>query len=166
MNPLILETVILGLSAALFWGLIMAAAAVAELATLNLVSIWFVAAALIAMIAALLGASLTVQFVLFAACSIGGFLIFILLIRPKLGKRLITPTNADRIMNKEGVVTDAINPTSGGGLIRVEGQVWSARTEDETFIPKGTPVRVIGLRGVKAIVVPVEPLESEQEPEP
>ena len=153
MDPFVMVSVILGLSAALFWGLVLAIAAVVELVTLNLVSIWFAVAALIAMVAALLDASLTVQFILFGASSIAGFLAFIFLVRPKLGKRVLTPTNADRIMNKEGVVTDTIDSTTGTGLIRVEGQVWSARTEEEGILAKGTPVRVIGLRGVKAIVV-------------
>ncbi len=156
MEPILMATAILGLSAALFWGLVLAVAAVAELVTLNLVSIWFAVAALIAMIAALLGASLMVQFILFAVCSIVGFLIFTLLIRPKISKRVPTPTNADRILNKEGVVTDTINSTTGGGLIRVEGQIWSARTEEEGFIAKGSQVRVVNIRGVKAIVEPVE----------
>ncbi len=163
MDPFVMVSVILGLSAALFWGLVLAIAAVVELVTLNLVSIWFAVAALIAMIAALLDASPMVQFILFGASSIAGFLAFIFLVRPKLGKRVLTPTNADRIMNKEGVVTDTIDSTTGTGLIRVEGQVWSARTEEEGMLAKGTPVRVIGLRGVKAIVVALgeasEPLE-------
>ncbi|NLA95528.1 MAG: NfeD family protein [Clostridiaceae bacterium] len=156
MEPIMLLTAILGLSAVLFWGLVLAVAAVTELVTLNLVSIWFAVAALIAMIAALLDASLMVQFILFAVCSIVGFLIFTLLIRPKLSKRAPTPTNADRILNKEGVVTDTIHSTKGSGLIRVEGQIWSARTEEEGVLAKGSLVRVVAIRGVKAIVEPVE----------
>lgn len=161
MDPFVMVTVILGLSAALFWGLVLAIAAVAELATLNLVSIWFAAGALIAMIAALLDAPPMVQFILFGVSSIAGFLVFMFLIRPKLDRRAVTPTNADRIMNKEGVVTDPVDSTKGSGLIRVEGQIWSARTEEEGLLPKGTPVRVTGIRGVKAIV---EPIEASSEP--
>ena len=164
MNPVMMAA-ILGLSAALFWGLILAVTVVAELVTLILVSIWFAAGALGALIAALLDASLTVQFVLFAGLSVAGFLIFTLWIRPRLAKRVVTPTNADRIMYKEGVVTNTIDSTTGAGLIRVEGQIWSARTEDEESLPKGTPVRVIDIRGVKAIVEPLEEAVETKQPE-
>ena len=44
---------------------------VAELATVGLISIWFAAGALISLFAAMLGAPLPVQIVLFLAISIG-----------------------------------------------------------------------------------------------
>lgn len=161
MRTLLTAGPILGLPAALFWVLVLVVAAVAELATLNLVSLWFAVAALIALLASLLGASTAVQLILFVIFSLAGFLVFIIWIRPRLGRRVITPTNADRIMGKEGVVTVPLDPTSGAGLIRVQGQIWSALSEQERVIPEGTAVRVVGIRGVKAIVEPVEEGQEE-----
>lgn len=163
MNTLFLAVTILGLTDALFWGLILAMTVMAELATLNLISLWFALAALAALITALLGGSLMLQFILFVVLSIGGFLIFIFFIRPKLGKRVITPTNADRILGKEGVVLEKIDSETAKGQIKVEGQIWSARVAGDGMIQEGTRVRVKEIRGVKAIVEPIhsinEPLE-------
>ncbi len=152
MNRFLEAVPILGISSALFWGIILAVAAIVEISTFNLVSIWFVVAALVAMIAALLGASLPLQLVLFAVLSVAGFLVFMLLVRPRLEKRPVTPTNADRVLNQEGVVIETIDSLTGRGLVKVEGQTWSARLEGEGRIPEGALVRITGLRGVKVIV--------------
>ncbi len=147
---------ILGLSAIVFWVLIFAMAVIVELVTYNLVSIWFAVAALAAMIASIFEASLVLQFVLFGLLSIAGFLLFTMVIRPRLGQRVIAPTNADRILDKEGVVTEEIHSVLGTGLVKVEGQVWSARIEGDGLVKVGTLVRVVAIRGVRAIVSPVE----------
>lgn len=151
----------LGMTSTLFWGLILAIAVIVELSTLNLVSTWFAFAALASMVASLLGASLLLQFILFALFSLLGFLLFALVIRPRLGQRPITPTNADRILDKEGVVVETIHSTTGKGLVKVEGQTWSARLEGDGILREGAFVRVTGIRGVKALV---EPLDGEIEP--
>lgn len=153
MKPILLAAApILGLPPALFWGLVLAVAAIAEIATLNLVSIWFVAGALAAMVAAFLGASLPVQLILFGLLSVLGFLAFMFLVKPRLGKRPITPTNADRVLGKEGVVIETIDSMTGRGLVKVEGQTWSARLAAEGKIQEGSLVRVTGIRGVKVVV--------------
>lgn len=139
----------------IFWGIVLVAMAVLELSTLNLVSIWFALAALISLISALLGASLPVQFVIFVFCSAVGFLIFTLLIRPKIQKARSIPTNADRIVGEEGIVLEIISPLEDTGLIRVKGQIWSARTDSKVPIEKDELVRVVSIRGVKAVVIPL-----------
>ena len=156
MKIVMLATDILGMSAALFWGLVLIVTVILELATLNLVSVWFSIAALVAMIAAFLGASLVLQFVLFILLSVIGFLVFVFVVRPKLDKRAITATNVDRIVGKEGVVVDTICSTTGSGLIKVSGQTWSARLEDEGRLEEGTAIRVKEIRGVKAIVEAID----------
>ncbi|MGI6157053.1 MAG: NfeD family protein [Saccharofermentanales bacterium] len=147
---------ILGVQDVLFWGIILAISAIAEIATMNLVSIWFVVGALVALVVGLLGGSVALQFIFFAVLSVAGFLLFVLVIKKRRNVREITPTNADRILHKEGVVTETIDALTGRGQIKVAGQVWSARMDaEEGTIPKGTRVRVIGLVGVKAVVQPM-----------
>ena len=156
MKIVLLATDILGLSAAFFWGLVLIITAVAELATMNLVSIWFSAAALITMVAAFFGASVALQFIIFVLLSVLGFLIFAFLIRPKLARHSITATNADRIVGKEGIVVETICSTTGTGLIKVRGQTWSARLEEEGRLEEGMPIRVKEIKGVKAIVEAID----------
>ncbi len=143
-----------------FWGIVLLAMVVLEVSTLNLVSIWFALAALVSLIAALLGASLPIQFVLFVFCSAVGFLIFTLFIRPKIQKMRTIPTNADRIIGEIGQVIEDISPLEDKGLIKVKGQMWSARTDLPNLIEKDTLVRVIDIRGVKAVVEPYDSTEQ------
>ncbi len=65
---------------------------------------------------------------------------------PKMEK-----TNADRILDQEGVVVEEIDNLNASGQIKIGGAVWSARAGEEV-IPPGTRVRVVRIEGVKAIV--------------
>ncbi|HNZ63047.1 MAG TPA: NfeD family protein [Bacillota bacterium] len=154
---------IVGVSDLLFWGIVLAIAAVAELATLNLVSLWFIFGAVGSLIAALAGASVALQFTIFFSLSGIGFLVFFFIVKPKLVRQEVKATNADRIIGKEGVVIETIHSLTGSGQIKVQGQIWSAKTETEGIIPEGELVNVLGITGVKAIVEPldgsVQPLE-------
>ena len=64
-------------------------------------------------------------------------------------------TNAYSIIGKKGIVTQDINNTLGVGQIKISNEVWSAKTENEVKIEKGTEVKVIKIDGVKAVVEPI-----------
>ena len=113
--------------------------------TAGLVSIWFCAGSLVALVATWLGASLPVQIGLFAIVSVVAMARKWL--HPKMEK-----TNADRILDQEGVVVEEIDNLNASGQIKIGGAVWSARAEGEEVIPPGTRVRVARIEGVKAIV--------------
>lgn len=124
---------------------------VLELATVTLVSIWFVAGAIAALIASLLGASFGVQIGVFVLVS-AVLLIFTMPVVKRLLKKDSVPTNADRVVGKEGIVTEEINETEGSGKIKVMGSVWSARSNDGSIIPEGETVEVTEISGVRTIV--------------
>ena len=151
----LLNVTILGISDWIFWLFIAVLASVIEISTLNLVSIWFIAAAIFTVVASLLGASLALQLVIFFSASVIGLLMFIFVVRPrymKNGGRTVA-TNADRIIGKVGIVTETIDTEIGRGLIRVDNQIWSARSEDEEdIIEPGAEVLILTIRGVKAVV--------------
>ena len=135
------------------WLILLVLFGIVEAATVGLFSIWFTAGALAAMIAALLHAPLWLQIVLFLAVSF----VTLLLVRPLAKKFLIPsfqPTNADRIIGQEAVVTETIDNLQGRGLVAVEGTVWTARSEDERPIAAGTVVKVLRIEGVKVFVEP------------
>ena len=73
------------------------------------------------------------------------------LVKRKLDAKKI-PTNADRVIGAEAVVTQEIDPLNGSGLVKVFGQVWSAKSEDETEIAVGEKVTVKQIQGVKLVV--------------
>lgn len=64
-------------------------------------------------------------------------------------------TNAYSIIGKKGVVIQDINNTLGVGQIKISSEVWSAKTENEVTIEKGTEIKIIRIDGVKAVVEPI-----------
>ncbi len=142
----------------IFWLVIMLIALAFEVATVNLVSIWFVVGAIASLIASFAGLSTVAQTVIFFAVSIVGLLVFILVFKPKMqgGQGRNTPTNADRVIGQEGLVIMPIVAYEKPGLIQVMGQEWSAVAEDPaSSIEVGTKVSVLRLSGVKAVVRPL-----------
>ncbi len=133
------------------WLALMVVFVVLEAVTAALVSIWFCAGALVALlIAAFWPAAVFVQvlafFIVSAAC--------LLALRP-LTRKLVHPkrvhTNADANIGKVGQVTAFICPGQSG-KVKLNGQVWSARSDAE--IPIGRWCRVQGIEGVTLLVVP------------
>ena len=124
-----------------------------EVATLNLVSIWFAVGGLAAFIALSLGASFLVQLIVFAVVSA----VMLCLIRPlttDILKPKGTKTNADRIIGETAIVTEQISNASNKGQIKISGQIWSAKSDDGNVINEGETVKIIAISGVKAIVEP------------
>ena len=135
------------------WVAVMALAAFVEAATPMLVSIWFSVGALVAMLAAYFGASITVQLLLFVFVSSAA----LVGLRP-LAKRFIdphiVPTNADRLLGGEAQVTETIDNERSAGAVYIDGKTWTARSEDGNIIPAGEQVEVVRMEGVKLFVRP------------
>lgn len=122
----------------------------------GLISIWFALGALAALIAALMGAPLWLQVVWFLVISI----VALILTRPLVRKYVngkVMPTNADRILGHDCVVTEAIDNLKGTGAVSVDGKVWTARMDEaDGKAEKGAVLHVLRIEGVKLIVKPKE----------
>ena len=129
-----------------------------EIATLGLTTVWFAAGALAAFLAGILGAGLAVQIVLFLVVSI----VLLVLTRPvalKYFNNKRQSTNVESMIGRQGVVLETIDTIKSQGLVEVDGETWSARTDEpEGVIPKDTVVSVEGVQGVKLIVKKKEEL--------
>lgn len=135
----------------LMWLIFAVVFLVLELSTVSLVSIWFVAGAVCALLAAAIGLSVGVQIAIFIAAT-GILLIFTKPAVKKYIHKETEATNFDRVIGKEGTVTQKIDEAEGKGQIKVLGAVWSAKSDDGVEIPEGEKVEVIGVEGVKVIV--------------
>lgn len=127
---------------------------VIEAATSQLVSIWFVAGAVVAMVFALFDLPVWSQVVAFVAVS-GAVLA---LLRPVILKRTRAarvPTNADMVVGQTAVVLTDIDNDISAGRVEVMGADWSARSENGKLIKKGDRVRVLRIEGVRLIVTPI-----------
>lgn len=135
------------------WAGMLVAFLVLEAVTVQLVSIWFAAGALGALIANLCGANLTIQVVVFTVLALGSLAATRPLVK-KFISRKAQSTNADRNIGATAVVLEEINNLQGKGQVRVNGMVWTARSTSGVIIPKEAFVTVEKIEGVKLIVAP------------
>ena len=131
---------------------------VLEALTAGLVSIWFVAGGLAALLAAISGLGTTAQVVLFILVSAAALILTRPLVKRYTQGRAI-PTNADRVFGQKAKVTEAIDNENSTGAVYVDGKTWSARSADGSVIPAGTQVRIEKMEGVKLFVTSLEKME-------
>ncbi len=117
----------------------------------GLISIWFAAGALAAMFSAMFGAALWLQLALFVLVSA----VALAVTRPLAARFLnarTQATNADRLIGKPAVVTEAVNNLQATGAVKIDGRVWTARSADDAVFNEGSIVKVVRIEGVKLIV--------------
>ena len=135
----------------LFWLAAAVALLAAEGLTVNLVSIWFAVGAVGGLAASWLGASLLVQFAVFALVSFVCLLVtrpLVRRLRPAAPKGL----DADGNLGRTGLVLTPIRPGCEG-RVRVDGLDWQARAEIPLAV--GDRCKVTAVDGAVLIVVPV-----------
>ena len=120
-----------------------------ELATEQLVSIWFVFGGIVGLFASILHFRFLTQLMTFAISSAIALILFRPVIYQRLSKKL-THTNADRVLDRLGRVLETVDGERG--RVRADGKDWSARSFDGGTIEKGEQVRVLRIEGVKLIV--------------
>lgn len=129
--------------------------ALLEAASPALVSIWFAAGAVGALLTSLFSSLFWVQLLVFFALS--GILLAAT--RPlcrRYMKGRNQPTNADMLIGQTATVTEDISNVKAAGRVYLSGQSWAARSLDGGDIPKSTLVRVDHIEGVKLLVSPVQ----------
>ena len=106
------------------WLVVILICAFLEAITVNLVTIWFIASGVVAMIASIFTDSLLIQTGIFVLL---GIVLLITTRRPL--QRLVNvqkeKTNLDRIYNMTGVVTEEILKNKSG-VVKVDGKYWTA----------------------------------------
>nr|WP_297883840.1 NfeD family protein [uncultured Blautia sp.] len=140
----------------LIWLGIVALFLVIEAATVGLTTIWFAGGALIAAIAAWIGAGEAVQWILFIAVSLV-LLIFTRPVAVRYMNKDVEKTNVERLMGQKAVVIQEIDNLNQTGLVRVGDVEWMARTKsDDVQIPEKAVVVIKEVQGVKLIVEEVK----------
>ncbi len=128
---------------------------VLEIFTVGFLVFWFGIAALLAMLVSFITNNLIIQTTVFVISS--ALLIFATkpLVK-KLSNKDNIKTNVYSLTGKKAIVIEDIDWATGSGQIKIEGQVWSAKTKEQLNIPKGTEVEVESIEGVKAYVKPLK----------
>lgn len=134
-----------------FWLLASGVFFIIEIFTVGFLIFWLGIGSLLAMVVSLFTTNIIVQTTVFVISS--GLLIFAT--RPlfnKISKKDSVPTNVYSVIGKKAIVTEDIDWTTGTGQIKFEGQVWSAKTDSQINISKGSEVEIVKIEGVKAFV--------------
>lgn len=137
---------------ALKWLIVIIICCILEAITVNLVSVWFIASGIVALIASFFTDSLTIQLGIFVILGI-----FLLITTRKPLQKLVNQkkekTNIDRIYDMTGIVTEEISKNKSG-VVKIDGKYWTA-ISDET-IPKQSIVKVLSINSTKLKVKKVE----------
>ena len=124
---------------------------IAEVTTVQLVSVWFVIGAICAAVTTFFTDSLPIQLIVFAGVSLLALVITRPLVKRFKKKNIIVSTNADRVIGETGVMLSDLADSEKVGQVKVGGAVWSAKC-DNPPLGKGDRVRVLAIDGVKLIV--------------
>ena len=136
----------------IFWLIAAGIFFIIEMATIGFLVFWLGIGALLAMVTSFLTDSILIQVIVFVITSI----LLLIFTRPLVNKFVKVPkevkTNAYSIIGKKGIVISAINNIEGSGQIKIDGEVWSAKSANDDDIAKDTEVEIIEIDGVKAVV--------------
>jgi len=125
---------------------------IAEIITTGFLIFWLSIGALFAMIVSFFIKNIIIQTSVFVISSA----ILILATKPLINKIPVkkVATNYCSLKGKKAIVTQDIDSINGTGQVKIAGELWSAKSENDINIPKGTEVTVLNVEGVKAIVEP------------
>ena len=136
----------------IFWLILLIICIGIEAATMGLTTIWFAGGALVAIFAAVVGAPIWLQAIIFIVVS----LVLLFFTRPiavKYFNKDRVKTNVESMVGRQAIVISEIDNLQGIGQVTVGGQEWSARSaEDQVRIAVGAVVVVVAINGVKLIV--------------
>ena len=134
---------------AIYWIILFFVLLFIELATVNLVSIWFAIGAISAFITSFFTDIILWQLLVFVVISVISLFATLPLVNKIKKKEHIVPTNLDRVIGKEAEVIKEICPNHFGE-VEIFGSTWTAVSRDE--IKVGEKVIVEKIDGVKLIV--------------
>jgi membrane protein implicated in regulation of membrane protease activity len=137
------------------WLALAALLALAEVLTTTLALGLLAVAAVVAAVVGGVGLGLPFQIAAFAVAAGAGLGV----VRPSAVRHIRQPpplkTGTSALVGRSAVVTQEV--TALDGRVRIGGEVWSARSYDESsVIPEGSKVDVLAIEGATALVHPRE----------
>ena len=137
------------------WLIISGLAIIIEFFTVGFLIFWFSIGALIAMIVSFFTDNIFIQTSVFIISST----LLIFATKPFV-KHFDIPnplrSNVYSLTDKIGIVIQEINSSNSTGQIKVDGETWTAVCENpSSVIPVDSKVRIIKIKGVKAVVTKI-----------
>jgi len=131
--------------------------AIIEVFTLGLTTVWFALGALVMVFLSFIKIPLSFQILIFLAIS-AALLVFTRPVAIKKFKMGREKTNVESFAGKHVLITKAIREFEKGEA-KLNGLVWTARSENDAEIAAGTKCEIIRVEGVQLIVRPLEVAE-------
>jgi membrane protein implicated in regulation of membrane protease activity len=140
----------------LLWFGIIVATLILESQTADLVAIWFAPGAFVSLILSFFNVQFWVQFGAFIGVTVLGLILSFTWIRPMMRKRnKVEKTNVDALAGKLAMVEEDVNNAAPTGVVKINGQLWTARMEDPTLTAaKGDWIEIVRVEGAKLICRP------------
>lgn len=140
------------------WLIMAGVCLIIEIMTVGFLIFWFAIGALLAMVTSFFTTNVMIQTSVFVIAST----ILIFATKPFVKKfannKNAIQTNVYSTVGKIGIVTKDIDSLQSLGQVKVGGEIWSAIGVDDMNIPQGTEVEIKEIKGVKAIVAPLQKL--------
>lgn len=139
------------MSAWVIWIVAAGLLAIGEIVSLSFFMGPLAVAAVLAAVAALVGAGTALQLVVFILASIASLAV----LRPVARRHLHTPakirTGTAALVGARAVVLERVD--GDGGTVKLAGEVWSARAyDDDEVLEPGARVQVMQIEGATALV--------------
>ena len=132
------------------WVGVIALALILEAMSMDMTSIWFAVGGFVSLILQVCGANLTWQIVPFVIIS-ALCIIFLRNITKKLIQKPTVATNIDKQIGLKTKLIDRISEDDLGS-IKINGIIYSAKSENDEIIESGTEVEIVKVEGNKMIV--------------
>lgn len=132
----------------IFWLVLVIILTIIELATVNLLTVWFIISGIVAMILSFFIEDVVITSTVFALLGI----LLLIISRPivrHIRSNKSAKTNLERIVGASGVVTEEIK-RNGIGEVKVDGKKWSAIANKKLEV--GEEIVVDAIDGVKLVV--------------
>ena len=121
-----------------------------EIFTATFLTFWLGIGAFFAFLTSLITDSQIIQIGVFAISSITLIILMKPIVKKFFKSNDDTVMNSNSLIGKTGIVIKEINTLEGRGQVKVNGELWSAFTEDENItINEGEKVTVESISGVR-----------------
>ena len=133
------------------WLIIAGLFIIIETFTSGFLIFWFGIGALVSMIISIFIEDIFIQTIIFIISSV----ILIFATKPfvkKFTNSQTISTNINSLIGKTGIVVKEIDNLASVGQVKVNGELWSAKSIDNQIISENTKVEIIKIDGVKLIV--------------
>ena len=133
------------------WILAIVVFLILEASASALISIWFAGGSLAALIAAMCGAGVPAQLLVFLTVSVVCVILLRRVALKTFGNKK-EKTNLDRIIGQEVLITRTVDNTAREGTASINDVEWKVKSGNGEIIPAGETAKVTDIEGVKLIV--------------